>query len=236
MTHDNSQQDTWKALVGEAAAQLVEEGMVIGLGTGSTASQFIYALGRRVQGGLHIVGAAASSQASQDLAASLGIPITNLDTHPELDLYIDGADEIDPQLRLIKGAGGALLREKIMAAAARRFVAIGDESKLVDQLGHRYPLPVEVCPFAATPVRKQLAALPASVQLRLKKDGEVFMTENSNIIFDLTFPDGISDPVELDERIQHIVGVVETGLFLQMAQSVLIGGVKGVETLSWGRN
>ncbi|TMC22986.1 MAG: ribose-5-phosphate isomerase RpiA [Chloroflexi bacterium] len=230
MSQDNSQQDAWKALVGEASAQLVEDGMVIGLGTGSTASQFIRALARRIQRGLRIVGAAASSQASQELAASLGIPITNLDTHPELDLYIDGADEIDPQLRLIKGAGGALLREKIMASAARRFVVIGDDSKLVDQLGHRYPLPVEVCPFAATPVRKQLEVLAASVQLR-QKDGEVFMTENSNIIFDLTFPDGISNPVDLDERIQRIVGVVETGLFLQMAQSALIGGVKGVQTL-----
>ena len=117
-----------------------------------------------------------------------------------------------------------------MASAARRFVVIGDDSKLVDQLGHRYPLPVEVCPFAATPVRKQLEVLAASVQLR-QKDGEVFMTENSNIIFDLTFPDGISNPVDLDERIQRIVGVVETGLFLQMAQSALIGGVKGVQTL-----
>src|SRR5436305_5426989 len=230
MSQDNSQQDAWKALVGEASAQLVEDGMVIGLGTGSTASQFIRALARRIQRGLRIVGAAASSQASQELAASLGIPITNLDTHPELDLYIDGADEIDPQLRLIKGAGGALLREKTMASAARRFVVIGDDSKLVDQLGHRYPLPVEVCPFAATPVRKQLEVLAASVQLR-QKDGEVFMTENSNIIFDLTFPDGISNPVDLDERIQRIVGVVETGLFLQMAQSALIGGVKGVQTL-----
>lgn len=230
MSLHNSQQDTWKALVGETAAQLVEDGTVIGLGTGSTANQFIRALGRRVQNGLRIVGAASSSQASQDLAASLGIPLTNLDTHPELDLYIDGADEIDPQLHLIKGAGGALLREKVMAAAARRFVVIGDESKLVDRLGHRYPLPVEVCPFAATPVRKHLAALPAVVQLR-QKDGKVFLTENSNIIFDLTFPDGISDPLELDERIQHIVGVVETGLFLHMAQSVLIGGTKGVQTL-----
>jgi len=229
MSQDNSQQDTWKALVGEAAAQLVEDGMVIGLGTGSTANQFILALARRIQHGLRIIGAASSSQASQELAASLGIPITHLDTHPELDLYIDGADEIDPELRLIKGAGGALLREKIMASAARRFVVIGDESKIVQQLGHHYPLPVEVCPFAATPVRKRLEALAASVQLR-QKDGEVFMTENSNIIFDLTFPDGISDPAGLDDYLQRIVGVVETGLFLQMAQSALIGGAKGVRT------
>ncbi len=125
------QQDTWKQLAGEEAAKLVEAGMVIGLGTGSTANYFISALAQRIQKGLRIIGAVSSSQASKDLADNLGIPTTDLDTHPDLDLYVDGADEIDHELHLLKGAGGALLREKIVASAARRFIVIADISKQV---------------------------------------------------------------------------------------------------------
>src|SRR5438132_10720898 len=146
------QQDSWKQLAGEAAAKLIEDGMVIGLGSGSTAAYLIYALARRIQGGLSIVGAVPTSKVTGELASNLGIPLTDLDTHPELDLYIDGADEIDPQLRLIKGAGGALLREKIVASASHRFIVIGDITKSVPQLGKRFPVPVEDSPFAATPV------------------------------------------------------------------------------------
>jgi ribose 5-phosphate isomerase A len=186
-----TQHDTWKQMVGEAAAQLVEDGMLVGLGTGSTANQLIYALGRRLQQGLRIMGTVSSSQASQNLAASLGIPISDLDTHPELDLYIDGADEIDPQLSLIKGAGGALLREKVVASSSRRFVVIADSSKLVTQLGHRFPVPVETVPFAATPVRKHLETLGASVNVR-QREGQIFITENHNLILDCTFPNGIA--------------------------------------------
>src|SRR5690242_1959147 len=135
MALHETQQDVWKRLAGEAAARLVEDGMMIGLGTGSTASAFIRALGQRVQAGLKVAGAVASSQASYDLAISLGIPCGNLDTYPDLDLYIDGADEIDPNLQLIKGAGGAHLHEKVVATISRRFIVIGDITKQVTQLG-----------------------------------------------------------------------------------------------------
>jgi ribose 5-phosphate isomerase A len=226
----NTQQDTWKRLAGEAAAQFIEDGMVLGLGTGTTATQLIYAVGRRIQEGLSITGAVATSQASEELARKLGIPLTDLDTHPVLDLAIDGADEIDGQLRLIKGGGGALLREKVVASAARRFIVIGDATKQVAQLGRNTPLPVEVVPFAATPVSKHLEALGATVRLRRSGDS-VFFTENCNITLDCFFADGITDPTELDSRIHRIVGVVETGLFLHMAERAIIGGPEGVKVL-----
>ncbi|QBD81835.1 ribose-5-phosphate isomerase RpiA [Ktedonosporobacter rubrisoli] len=231
MKRHDIQQDPWKQAAGEAAAQLVENDMVIGLGTGSTANFLIQALARRIQAGLHIVGAIPSSETSKTLASNLGIPITTLDEHQEIDLCIDGADEIDPQLQLIKGGGGALLREKIVATASRRFVVIADESKLVERLGLHFPVPVEVIPFAATPVRRQLEALGASVQLR-QHEGKVFISENHNLIFDCSFPQGISNPAELDAHMQQIVGVVETGLFLHMAQSAIVAGPTGVKTIS----
>src|SRR5438874_11923927 len=152
------QQDSWKQLAGEAAAKLIEDGMVIGLGSGSTAVYLIYALARRIQAGLSIVGAVPTSKVTAELASDLGIPLTDLDTHPELDLDIDGADEIDGQLGLIKGGGGALLREKIVASAAQRFIVIGDATKQVTQLGLNMPLPIEVIPFAGVPVRRRLEA------------------------------------------------------------------------------
>src|SRR5436190_12945579 len=228
---DNDQQDRWKHLVGEAAVTFIEEGMVIGLGSGTTATQMIYALGHRIQEGLRITGAVATSHASEDLARKLGIPLTDLDTHSVLDLDIDGADEIDQQLRLIKGGGGALLREKIVASSARRFVVIADTTKRVPLLGQHTPLPVETVPFAATPVTKHLEALGATVQLRRSGDN-VFFTENCNIILDCFFTSGIADPEDLDIRIQSIVGVVETGLFLHMAERAIIGGPEGITVLS----
>ena len=227
---DNDQQVKWKRQVGEAAVTLIEEGMVIGLGSGTTATQMIYALGRRIQEGLRIIGAVPTSHASEDLARKLGIPITDLDTHPVLDLDIDGADEIDQQLRLIKGGGGALLREKIVASSARRFVVIADATKQVAQLGQHFPLPVEVVPIAAKPVTNHLEDLGATVQLR-HSGGNVFLTENCNIILDCFFANGIADPDELDTRIHSIVGVVETGLFLHMAERAIIGGPEGITVL-----
>jgi ribose 5-phosphate isomerase A len=224
-------QDSWKQQAGTAAVQFIEEGMVIGLGTGSTANFMLYALAQRIQQGLHIVGAVSSSQATQNLASRLGIPLTDLDTHPELDLYIDGADEIDPHLNLLKGAGGALLREKIVASSARRFIVIGDITKRVDSLLTHFPLPVEVVPFALTPVRKRLEKLGAIVQVR-QLAGRPFITDNSNLIVDCTFPHGISDPQALNAQICGIVGTVETGLFLGMAERALIGGPDGVTVLT----
>ncbi len=225
------QQDSWKQLAGEAAAKVIEDGMVIGLGSGSTAVYLIYALARRIQAGLSIVGAVPTSKATGELASNLGIPLTDLDTHPELDLDIDGADEIDSQLRLIKGGGGALLREKIVASAAQRFIVIADITKQVRQLGLKTPLPVETIPFAATIVRRRLEALGGIVQLR-QLAGQVYLTDNNNVILDCTFPAGISDPADLEDRIRHIVGVVETGLFLNMAEQAIIGGPEGVKILS----
>jgi ribose 5-phosphate isomerase A len=230
MKQSDNQHSAWKHMVGVAAAKLVEDGMVVGLGTGTTSTQFIYALGERIQNGLHIVGGVPTSQAIKDLAKSLHIPVTDLDTHPELDLYIDGADEIDPQLRLIKGGGGALLREKIVASCARRFVVIADISKQVAQLGQNFPVPVETIPFAVTPVRRHLEALGAQVRVRRLADS-IFITENHNIILDCTFVNGIADPADLDARIHRIVGVVETGIFLHLAQQALIAGPDGVKTL-----
>jgi ribose 5-phosphate isomerase A len=226
MPHD-IQQDTWKHAAGVAAARLVEDGMLIGIGTGTTAAHLIYALAARIQDGLRIEGAVPTSRASAELASSLDIPLTDLDAHPLLDLVIDGADEIDPQLRLIKGGGGALLREKIVASATRRFIVIGDVSKQVSQLGHKMPLPVEVVPFGATPVLKRLESLGAIVRVR-RFGGELFLTDNHNLILDCTFPDGISDPAALHARIKEIVGVVETGLFLDLATQAIIGGPGGV--------
>lgn len=227
---ENAQQDHWKRLAGEAAAQLIEDGMVLGLGTGSTTTHLLYALVERIQQGLRIIGGVPTSKTTEELARKLGIPLTTLDTHPELDLAIDGADEINSQLSLNKGGGGALLREKIVAASARRFVVIGDVTKLVLTLGTHYPLPVEVVPFAVTPVRRRLESLGAKAQLR-QRDGETFITDSGNVIIDCAFAEGIKDAAEVQARLKEIVGVVETGLFLHMAERAIIGGPDGVKML-----
>lgn len=229
MQHD-IQRDTWKQLAGNAAAQLVEDGMVIGIGTGSTVTYLIYALARRIQDGLRIVGAVPTSQATYDLAHNLGIPLTDLDTHPALDLCIDGADEIDSQFNLIKGAGGALLREKVVASVSRRFVVIADQTKEVSLLGVQSPVPVEIIPFALTPIRLQLESLGATVQIRHLGE-QIFVTDNNNNILDCTFPNGIVDPASLDAQMHAIIGVLETGLFLHMAHAAIIGGPDGVKVL-----
>lgn len=220
-----------KQAVGAAAAELVEPGMVIGLGTGSTAAFLVLALGQRVRAGLVIKGAVPTSQETAQLAASQGIPLASLDVYSTLDLAIDGADEIDPQLNLIKGAGGALLREKIVASAARHFVVISDSSKLVSRLGTHFALPVEVVPFALIPVRRQLERLGATAEQRKRPNSQPFYTDNGNPILDCRFSDGIADPMELQERIRAIIGVVEHGLFLNMTQRALVAGPEGLRTL-----
>lgn len=227
---NDTQRDTWKRLAGEAAANLIEDGMLLGLGSGSTAKHMVIALGQRIQQGLRIAGAVPTSHATEELARNFGIPLTDLDAHPVLDLAIDGADEIDGQLRLIKGGGGALLREKIVASTARRFIVIVDATKQVARLGQTAPLPVETVPLAVTPVSKRLEALGAEVRLR-RSGNYVFFTENCNAILDCFFAGGIPDPVDLEARIRRIVGVAETGLFLNMAKQVVIGGPDGVKLL-----
>ncbi|RAQ95381.1 ribose-5-phosphate isomerase RpiA [Thermogemmatispora tikiterensis] len=226
------EKEAWKRAVGEAAAALIEPGMVIGLGSGSTAEWMIRALGHRLQQeGLRIAGAVPTSERTEAVARAVGIPLTDLDHYPELDLDIDGTDEIDPHLHLIKGGGGALLREKVVASASRRFVVIADVTKQVPLLGLHVPLPIETVPFALTPVRRRLEALGAEARLR-QRDGQPFYTDNGNLILDCYFPDGIADPGELENRLRRIVGVVETGLFLHMTTEALIAGPGGITHLA----
>ena len=216
-----------------AALALVEPGMRLGLGTGSTAALLVEALGERVAQGLKVI-CVPTSEATHRQAESLGIPLATLDEVPSLDLTIDGADEIDPQLRLIKGGGGALLREKIVAFASARMVVIADKSKQVDQLG-QFPLPVEVTQFAhgATRLRLQEAAirlgLSGDITLR-REGGEVFVTDGGNFIYDCAFgPNAMAD--QLAEAFAHIPGVVEHGLFIGLASGALLATPDGVVEL-----
>lgn len=229
MQHETSQ-ETWKRQAGETAAELVDEAMVIGLGSGTTATYFIQALARRISQGLSIVGAVPTSIETEQLARSLGIPLTDLNAHPVLDMDIDGADEVDPDLNLIKGAGGALLREKVVAANSRRFVVIVDITKQVSQLGLRAPIPVETVPFAAAPVSLQLQHIGAEVKLRRHGD-QVFITDNGNVILDCYFANGITNPAAVQVAMRSIVGVVDTGLFLDMVEQAIVAGPDGVKSI-----
>ena len=221
-------QDEAKALVGKRAAEMVEDGTAAGLGTGSTSVAFIKALGERVKAGLRIR-CVASSDASAALGRSLGIEVVSLAELPELDVYIDGADEVTPELELIKGGGGALLREKIVASAAKRFVVVVDESKVVQVLG-RFPLPVEVVKMALPLVMAQLTDMGLNPAQRHHKDGSVYLTDENNFIVDCACGQ-IPDPELTAAEIRGIVGVVEHGLFLNMASVVLVGGQDGVREL-----
>lgn len=227
-----------KQAAAERAAALVESGMRVGLGTGSTAAFLVAALGQRVQEGLDIV-AVPTSEATRRQALDLGIRLTDLDASPDLDLTIDGADELDGQLRLIKGGGGALLREKIVAAASRRMVVIADASKRVETLG-AFPLPVEIVPFGIDStlqrirsVLQQLGALPdgrqAGDRLRLRREGNgaMFMTDGAHAIVDLHLG-RIADPAAMAAALKAITGVVDHGLFIGLASDALIGTPSGV--------
>jgi ribose 5-phosphate isomerase A len=217
--------DQEKQAAARAAAEMVESGSIVGLGSGSTATYAIRFLGDRVRNGLKIVGIP-TSQNTKQLAEQLGIPLATLDLHPQIDIDIDGADEIDPQLNLIKGGGGALLREKIIASASRRFIVIGDSGKRVRHLG-KFPLPVEVIPFAQSLIAKRIAALGAEVSLRGAISSNPFVTDEGHHILDCTFGE-IADPAALAEKLRAIPGVVEHGLFIGMAEMALIGKDGGV--------
>lgn len=217
------EQDREKQAAARAAANMVDSGSIVGLGSGSTATFAIRFLGERVREGLKIVGIP-TSQKTQQLAEQLGIPLATLDQHPQIDIDIDGADEIDPQLNLIKGGGGALLREKIIASASRRFIVVGDASKQVKHLG-KFPLPVEVIPFAQSLISKRISALGAQVSLR--GGAEPFVTDEGHHILDCTFGE-ILDPAALANKLKAIPGVVEHGLFIGMAEMALIGNGAGV--------
>jgi ribose 5-phosphate isomerase A len=219
-------QDEAKALVGKRAAELVEPGMAVGLGTGTTSVAFIKALGERVKAGLKIR-CVASSDASHALGLSLGMDVVSLNELPELDVYIDGADEVGPGLALIKGGGGALLREKIVASAAEKFIVVVDQTKIVDFLG-KFPLPVEVIKMALPVVEPKLVALGLHPQQRKAKDGSgPYLTDEGNYILDCACGK-IVDPQRTAAEIRAVVGVVEHGLFLNMASLALVAGDDGV--------
>jgi ribose 5-phosphate isomerase A len=220
--------DAEKEAAARASLRFVHDGDIVGLGTGSTAAYFVRLLGERVRAGLKIRGIPTGVE-TKDLAASLGIPLTTLDEFQQIDVTIDGADEVDPRLRLIKGGGGALLREKIVASASRKYVIIADSSKQVRRLG-KFPLPVEVIPFAQALLARKIAALGASVRLRANSSGEPFVTDEGHHILDCSFGQ-ISNPKSLASELEGMPGVVEHGLFIGMADVVLIGEDKDVVEL-----
>jgi len=217
-----------KELAGRAAAKLVRDGDIVGLGSGSTAYFAVVALGERVKAGLKIVGIP-TSVATEELARKLGIPLTTLDEHPEIDITIDGADEIDPHLNLIKGGGGALLREKVVASVTKKMVVVADSSKLVPELG-KFPLPVEIIPFARAVVERKLASLGATPKLRLRPDGQPYITDNGNHILDASFGK-IADPPAVARSLSDTPGVVEHGLFIGFAKMALVGRGSSVEEI-----
>jgi ribose 5-phosphate isomerase A len=216
------------------AVEFVRPGMRLGLGTGSTAKYFVEFLAERVRAGLDVI-AVPTSETTRSAAERLGVPLTSLDETPELDLTVDGADEIASDLSLIKGGGGALLREKIVATASARLIVIADESKWVSALG-RFPLPVEVVPFGLAATRKAVelaaaaAGCPGPALLRRARDGHAFVTDGGHWILDAAL-ERIADPKSLAGRLDGIAGVVEHGLFVGLAHAAVIAGSNGVRVV-----
>jgi ribose 5-phosphate isomerase A len=226
--------DALKRAAAEAAVGLVQDGMVVGLGTGSTAAFAVEALARRHRQGLRFVGIPTSERTAAH-ATAMGIPLASFAEHRLIDLTIDGADEVERgTLNLIKGLGGALLHEKIVAAASQHLAIIVDGEKLVDRLGTRAPVPVEVVAFGLEATQAALEALGAVAQLRLSPAGESFVTDSGNRILDCNFGP-IADPARLEPRIRHIVGVVECGLFIGRADPVFVADEAGVHRLDSAR-
>ncbi|HWY68051.1 MAG TPA: ribose-5-phosphate isomerase RpiA [Terriglobales bacterium] len=211
--------DLEKQAVARAALSFVENGQVVGLGSGSTSTYFIQFLADRVKAGLKIRGVPTSVR-TQQLAEKCGIPLATLDQVEALDIDVDGADEFDPQLQLVKGGGGALLREKIIASASKKFVVLADSSKQVPILG-KFPLPVEVIPFAETLLTQRISALGATVTLRKTMDGTAYKTDEGHHILDCHFG-RIPDPAKLARTLSDMPGIVEHGLFINMASVVLL--------------
>jgi ribose 5-phosphate isomerase A len=227
-----SEQDQWKKATAEAAAKLVQTGMIVGLGTGSTAAFVVSELGRRVaQESLRIVGIPTSERTAEQ-ARSLKIPLATLAEHTEIDLTIDGADEVERgTLFLIKGHGGALLREKIVAAASKRMVVVADETKLVERLGTNFTVPVEVVPFGWQATERKLRQLGANPKLRLSADNKPYVTDGGHYIVDCEYGP-MQAPKEVAHHLDHVVGTVEHGLFLGFASQVFVGGQGGVTVLT----
>ena len=226
-----SEQDQWKKAAAEAAAQLVEDGMVVGLGTGSTAAFFVSALAQRIsEESLRIAGIPTSERTAAQ-ARDLKIPLTTFAQDSQIDLTVDGADEVELHtLYLIKGHGGALLREKIVAAASKRMVVVADEAKLVERLGSKVAVPVEVIQFGWEATRRKLSELGGNPSLRLAANNKPFVTDCGHYILDCAFGP-MEKPKDIAHHLDHVVGAVEHGLFLGFAREVLVGGRDGVRTL-----
>jgi ribose 5-phosphate isomerase A len=222
--------EAMKRRAAERAAAEIEDGMILGLGSGSTASYAIAAIAARVAAGLRIAGIPTSERTAM-LARRLGVPLTSFAEHRSVDLMIDGADQVERgTLALIKGAGGALLREKIVAAASRRMIVVVDETKLVERLGGSTMLPVEIVRFGAETVLERLAAMGCVPALRRSGEGP-FITENGNVIADCAFAE-IDDAAALEARLSAIIGVVESGLFVGLASEILVGRPGSVEAIA----
>ncbi len=226
--------DAWKRAAAEKAIGYIQPGMKLGLGTGSTAAHFVDVLGQKVADGLKVMGVP-TSEATKTQAEALGIPLATLDDIPFLDLTIDGADELDNRLRLIKGGGGALLREKIVATSSERMLVVADFSKRVETLGS-FPLPVEVLQFGLRSTLQLIEVLSSDagcegdIAMRKSREGKPFITDNGNMILDCSFG-RIDDPEALDEALKYVPGVVEHGLFLGIADHAIISGPDGVVVL-----
>jgi ribose 5-phosphate isomerase A len=220
--------DELKRLASIAALEEIRNDMIVGLGTGSTASHFIRELGKRVQGGLRVLGIP-TSEASRLLAQEVGVSLTTLKEHPEIDVTVDGADEVSPSLDLIKGLGGALVREKIVAHASKRVIIVVDDSKMVKQLGTRAPIPVEVVPFAVDSVKLKLVRWKGSVKIR-EKDGRPFVSDNGNYIIDWQYG-AIEDPNGTEMKLKGITGVVDSGIFSKVAEMVIVAEGSSIRKL-----
>lgn len=210
-----------KVVAGKAAADLIRDGMLVGLGTGSTAAEFITALGVRCQLGLHIT-AVATSRQSEKQAIECRIPLVDINEVNEIDITVDGADEIDPQLQMIKGGGGALLREKIIASMSREMVIVVDWTKQVPILGG-VPLPVEIVPFAYKALIYKIKSLGYKGDLRMQPTGSPYVTDNGNYLFDIDLNGRCANPTEVENQLTALPGVVETGFFLEFADHVITG-------------
>ena len=217
----------FKEAAADAASLLLQDGMVVGLGSGTTATLAVAAIGRRVKSGLKIVGISTSEQTA-DQARLLNIPLSTLEERASIDVTIDGADEVESgTLNLIKGGGGNLLREKIVAVASSKMIVVADESKVVAHLGSRFAVPVEVVPFGWRTTMKRLQDTGTDPKLRLRPDGQTFVTDGGNYILDCAYGP-IPSPLDLQERLDRVVGVVEHGLFIGIACQALIAGPTGV--------
>lgn len=230
-TKMSSEQDQWKRAAAEAASRLIEDGMVVGLGSGSTAALFVSALARRIdEERLRIVGIPTSEQ-TEHQARSLKIPLATFAEQSQIDLTVDGADEVQPgTLFLIKGHGGALLREKIVASTSKRMCVVADETKLVEAIGSLFAVPVEIVPFGWEATERKLKALGGNPSMRVNKDGKPYVTDGGHYIMNCAFGP-MPNPKEVAHHLDHVVGVVEHGLFLGFATEAIVAGRDGLKIL-----